>query len=287
MDETILNHQQVQTNGIELHCVSAGKGPLVLLLHGFPDFWHSYRNQIEPLSRSFHVVAPDMRGYNLSSKPAGIASYGISHLVKDMEQLIPTLGHDQAHIVAHDWGGAVAWWLAMRHPERVDRLAVLNSPHPVAFYRELKTWKQLKKSWYMLFFQVPELPEVMLRAGNFKNLRKAIRSAFIRREQITDQDLDLMVEALSQPGALTAALNYYRAAARGSDSAVRMKPTPIDCPTLLLWGEDDHALGVPLTLGLEKWITNLEVQLIASAGHWVHQEAPEEVNEALLAHLQA
>src|SRR5262245_58570023 len=166
-----LIHRFAVVNSVRLHYAEAGEGPLVVLLHGFPEFWYSWRHQIKGLAAAgFRVIAPDLRGYNESDKPPGIASYRLELLTQDIVELIQHAGEKRAHVVGHDWGGGIAWWLAMQNPQVVERLVILNAPHPVAFFRELRRPAQLLKSWYMFFFQLPWLPEVMLRVGNFAQL---------------------------------------------------------------------------------------------------------------------
>lgn len=282
-----LRHLQVEVNGIRLHCVEAGSGPLVILLHGFPEFWYTWKRQIPALaSAGFRVLAPDMRGYNLSEKPRGIASYRIGTLVDDVVGLIRHAGERRAIVVGHDWGGAVAWETAARRPDSVERLVILNAPHPAVFLRELRTLSQLRKSWYMFFFQLPWLPEVLFRSGDFQALKDILRRQPLRPGAFGEEDIRLYKEAMSQPGALTASLNYYRALRFEALSALRGFPI-IEAPTMLIWGEKDGALGLGLTQGLECWVKDLRVELIGEASHWVQWDAPERVNELLLDFLSA
>lgn len=204
---------------LRLHYVDAGSGPLVVLLHGFPEFWFSWRHQIPTLKAAgFRVVAPDLRGYNLSGKPRGVPAYAASLVARDIEQLIQVCGADRAVVVGHDWGGAIAWHFAMRYPQKLERLVIMNAPQPARFLRALRTWRQLRKSWYILFFQIPWLPEALIRAGRFASLRRTLRTGPLRPGALTAADIERYVEAAAQPGALTAAINYYRAALRSSRS---------------------------------------------------------------------
>ncbi|WP_158057517.1 alpha/beta fold hydrolase [Halorussus halophilus] len=289
-------HDQILVNGVRLHYVEAGEkdAPLVVLLHGFPEFWYSWRAQIPALADAgFRVVAPDMRGYNESEKPHGVSSYRSEELVGDVAGLVRELGEEQAHVVGHDWGGIVAWQTAIRHPEIVDRLAVLNAPHPGAYRRELqRNTDQLRRSWYALFFQLPWLPERLLGARNCAVLADLPDSA-TNPEAFTETDVRRYREAASQPGALRSALNYYRAAFRENlrtelralvggerpDQSVR-------APTLLLWGEQDPALCVELTEELAKWVPDVRVERLPDASHWVQNDAPDRVNEALVEFLR-
>jgi pimeloyl-ACP methyl ester carboxylesterase len=279
-------HSHASVNGIRLHYVEAGAGPLVVLLHGFPEFWYSWRHQIPALAAAgFRVRAPDLRGYNDSDKPAGVAPYRLPLLSADVAGLIRAAGVQRAAVVGHDWGGGIAWDVALRHPEVVERLAVLNAPHPLAFLRELRTPRQLLKSWYILFFQLPWLPEWALRRRDFAALDRALRREPVRTGAFTDDDIRLYKEALARPGALTAALNYYRALFRSPWWGRRSLPV-IKAPTLLLWCERDRYLDVRLTEGLGPWVETLRVERLPDASHWVQNDAPERVNELLIGFLR-
>lgn len=276
-------HREERVNGIRLHRVEMGTGTPVVLLHGFPEFWWGWRRQIQPLADGgFRVIASDLRGYNLSEKPRGVSSYRIQALVADVEALIRHTGAERAHVVGHDWGGIVAWWLVMTAPERVDRLAILNAPHPRAFRREIRTLDQMRRSWYAMAFQLPLLPEMALRANGFKLLEAIFRAESVRPGAFTDEDVRRYKEAAARPGALTAMLNYYRAAARYPSPPTRV----IERPTLLIWGERDQALRVQLTRGLEEWVPRIRVECLPEASHWVAAEFPERVAELLTGFLR-
>jgi pimeloyl-ACP methyl ester carboxylesterase len=279
------SHRYAVVNGLRLHYVEAGEGPLVVLLHGFPEFWYSWHRQIPALAAAgFHVLAVDQRGYNESDKPAGVDRYRIEALTDDAAGLIAHAGHAKAHVIGHDWGGVVAWAVAMRHADVVDKLVILNAPHPAAYLRELQTTDQRLRSWYVLFFQLPVLPELLIRAGNYALLERGLRREPVNPDAFTADDLRLYKEAVSQPGALTAALNYYRAAYRHRREA-RTLLRRVTAPTLLLWGERDRYLSLRLTEGLEPWVPDLRVERIPDASHWVQNDAPERVNVALVAFL--
>ncbi|MET0400436.1 MAG: alpha/beta hydrolase [Longimicrobiaceae bacterium] len=268
-------HHDADVGGVRLHYVEAGEGPLVVLLHGFPEFWYGWRRQIPALAAAgFRVVAADMRGYNLSDKPRGVDRYRVELLVEDVAGLVRHLGAERAHVVGHDWGGVVAWYFAMLRPERLDRLVVLNAPHPAAFAREIRKPDQMLRSAYAGFFQLPAIPEAVLRAGNFALLERVFRTEPARPGAFTGEDVERYKEALARPGALTSALDYYRAFARREKPAVR----PIAAPTLLVWGEKDPHLVVRLTEGLEAWIPRVRVERIPEASHWVAADAPERVS---------
>jgi pimeloyl-ACP methyl ester carboxylesterase len=266
--------------GVRLHYVEAGEGPLLVLLHGFPEFWYSWRRQLPALAAAgFHVVAPDMRGYNLSDKPAGWRSYRMEALAGDVAGLIRHFGDDPAYVAGHDWGAAVAYGFAMQHPELLRRLAILNVPHTERMLHGFRTVRQLRKSWYMFFFQIPGLPEALLRREDFAFAKRSLRAD--SRESFSDTDLRRYAEAWSQPGALTAMLNYYRAALRGSPRATLAQLRPIQAPTLVIWGERDRHLGAELAEPLPKWVPDMRIEWLPQATHWVQHEEPARVNELL------
>lgn len=274
-------HGERVINGVRLHYVEAGEGPLVLLLHGFPEFWYSWRHQIPALAAAdFHAVAPDLRGYNASAKPEGVHHYRLSILTEDVIGLVQHFGVERAMVVGHDWGGAIAWAVAMRYPSVVDKLIILNAPHPAAFLRELRTPGQLFKSWYIFFFQLPWLPEMLFRLGDFWLFERALRRDPVHPAAFTDEDVRLYKQALAVRGALTAAINYYRAAFRAGLHKVRRLPR-IEVPTLLIWGERDRYLGSRLTESLDEWVSNVRIERIAEASHWVQVDAPARVNELM------
>jgi pimeloyl-ACP methyl ester carboxylesterase len=279
-------HQYAVINGLRFHYVEAGSGPLVVLLHGFPEFWYSWKKQIPALSEAgFRVLAPDLRGYNESDKPEGVANYRVDLLVQDVVGLIQHAGEQQAVVVGHDWGGGVAWAVAMRRPEVVRRLVILNAPHPAAYRREVRKPAQMLRSWYILFFQLPWLPEWLLRLGNQALLARAFRRQPVHPDAFTPEDIEQYKKALNQPGALTAALNYYRALGRHRRASFRGVRT-ISAPTLLIWGERDPYLGIRLTEGLERWVHDLRIERLPDASHWVQNDAPERVNQLLVQFLR-
>jgi len=276
-----LIHHTALVNGITLHYVEAGTGPLVVLLHGFPEFWYSWRHQIPALAAAgFRVLAPDLRGYNESDKPPGVSSYRHELVTEDVAALIHHAGAEHAAVAGHDWGGGIAWHLAMHRPELVDRLIILNAPHPAAFMRELRTLGQLRRSWYMLFFQLPWLPEYLFRRRDFASLERVLRKDPARPDAFTEEDIRQYKLAFARPGALTGAINYYRALFRGPPRKEDMRP--IDLPTLLIWGERDRYLGIRLTEGLEAWVPDLRIVRLPDASHWVQQDARERVNELMI-----
>jgi pimeloyl-ACP methyl ester carboxylesterase len=280
--EVQLSHGEAEVGGgIRLHYVEAGEGPLVVLLHGFPEFWYSWRHQIEPLARAgYHVVAPDMRGYDLSSKPQSASAYETGLLAGDIAGLIKHFGEQSAHVVGHDWGAVVAYTVAMRHPETVKRLAILNVPHPVRMAQGLRSPKQLRKSWYMFFFQIPRLPEYLISRDDYSFAKRSLRAD--SKGSFTDEDLERYVEAWSQPGALTGMINYYRAMMRRSPRKTLSLMKPIEAPTLVIWGMRDRHIGSELAEPPHEWVPKVRVERIAEATHWVQHDASERVNELLL-----
>ena len=272
----------VSVGEVRLHTIVAGPehGPLAILLHGFPESWYSWRQQIPLLADlGYRVVVPDQRGYNLSDKPRDVAAYRLNRLTADVRGLVRALGRTKATLIGHDWGGVVAWRFAMDYPEALERLVVLNAPHPQAFARELRRgWDQRLRSWYMLFFQLPWLPEALLTFAPRQTAEFVFRRTATRRSAFDEQTLTRMAAALAQPGAMRAMLNWYRA-------TLRFPPPPlsrrIETPTLLLWGEDDAALSEALTHHLAAWVPQIQVRTILNCGHWVQNEAPDEVNAHL------
>ena len=278
-----MHHSQVQVGKVRLHLVEEGRGPSIVLLHGFPEFWYSWRQQIPALAAAgFRVLAPDLRGYGESDRPREVSAYAAQHLVADIAGLIDRHAGGRAHVVGHDWGGVLAWRLAMLRPDLVNRLVVLNAPHPAAFGRVLRrSPRQWWRSLYMLWFQLPWLAEWSIQAGDFWLLRRAFQTQPYNSQAFTPDDIRRYTEALRRPGALTAALNYYLAALR-YPADLNVPPQHISAPTLLLWGERDPYLGAELTEGLSEWVPNLRVERIPQASHWLQNDAPEIVNRCLL-----
>ena len=223
-------------DGTTLHYVEAGEGPLVLLLHGFPEFWFGWRRQIAPLAAAgFRVVAPDTRGYNLSSRPEGVQAYAVDQLADDIRDLIGKLGSKSASLVGHDWGGTIAWTTAMNHPDVVDRLAILNAAHPRRLQQGLMNPNQLRKSWYFFFFALPGLPEDVVHARDWHFFRHFLQDA---NPPYTPQELEKYVEAWSQPGAATGMINYYRASVRASQKQAKAAIRPVAAPTVRAWASE-------------------------------------------------
>lgn len=273
-----LREGYAEVGDVDLHYIEAGDGPLVVLLHGFPEFWYGWREQIAPLVKAgFRVVAPDMRGYNLSSKPSEFTDYTADKPAADIRGLIQALGSESATVVGHDWGGSVAWTLAMNSPEVVDRLVILNAAHPRKLNEGLKNPRQVLRNWYFFYFQFPALPERRAARRDWKFFKGFLRDA---RPPYTQQELDRYTEAWSQPGAAKGIIDYYRAAVRlGS----KQKVLPISAPTLVIWGQGDRYLGPTLAEPHREDVPNLDrVERLPNASHWVHHDEAERVNELLV-----
>jgi epoxide hydrolase 4 len=279
-------HEHVSTNGITLHTVQAGDagGPLVILLHGFPEFWYGWRHQIAPLATAgYRVWAPDQRGYGESSKPRRISAYRIDRLAEDVLGLMDAAGRERAHLVGHDWGGAVAWRVAALHPQRVERLAILNCPHPRVMTQNLtRNAGQAARSSYVFFFQLPRLPELLLGAHEHALLARSLRRSS-RPGTFSDEELARYREAWSQPGALRAMVNWYRALRFGAGG--RGGGGRITVPTLILWGERDRFLAPELAEQSLAMCDSGRLVRLQSATHWLQHEEPERITQALLGFL--
>ena len=284
-------HEFANANGIRIHYVAAGEGPLVVLLHGFPQFWYAWRHQIPALAARYRVVAPDLRGYGDTDKPPRVADYRTGVLAADVAGLVKALGYEKAHVVGHDWGGGVAWMTATVEPQVVDKLAVLNCPHPLVFAKALRSnLRQLARSWYVFFFQIPWLPEAIFRLAPQQFVERMFRRMAVRKDTFSDEDLRQFRQALEKPGAMTAAINYYRATFRnvGAMRELERSPKKIAAPTLLIWAENDVALGKELTYGMEPLFSaSFRVEYVPQCSPWVNEEQPELVNRLLLQFLEA
>jgi pimeloyl-ACP methyl ester carboxylesterase len=278
-----LEHNHIETNGIRLHVVQAGpkSGPPILLLHGFPEFWYGWRKQIPALVEAgCRVIVPDQRGYNLSSKPKGIKSYRVDTLVEDVIGLIDALDYEKVNLVGHDWGGIVAWVLAYKHPEKLHRLGILNAPHPAVMRRFLlRDFEQMRRSLYAFFFQLPWLPEALMRTDDWRGAARALCVSG-RTDTFTNEDIEKYKEAWSQPGAMTAMLNWYRAAAHYPLSIP--KEMRIRVPTLMMWGMKDAALTHRLARPSMDYCDDGRLLFLPEASHWVQHEEAAEVNQHLL-----
>lgn len=282
MAEAILE-SSVVANGVRFHYGTQGSGPLVLLVHGFPERWFSWRSQISALAAAgYRVVAPDLRGYGLSDKPRG--GYEITNLALDIAQIIRALGEDHATVIGHDWGGAITWETVSRHPDVVSRYAVLNCPHPAVMRRAfLSSAAQLRRSWYMFAFNVPWLPERLLSRDGGAAVAKAFRAMAVDRSRFTRELLAPFCESAARPEDVAPMLAYYRQAIRSAFRPWTVAPYPIiDRPGLLLWAEEDKALGLELLAPHSRVARDLRIQRIPGCGHFSTQEQPETVNRHLL-----
>ena len=272
------NSQYITTNGIKLHYVTQGEGPLMLLLHGFPEFWYSWRHQIPEFAKDYRVVALDLRGYNESEKPAEPSAYVMPELIKDVAGVIQGLGYETCVLVGHDWGGAIAWFFAYAHPEMVEKLIVLNIPHPAKFAEAFRSnLQQLQRSWYIFFFQLPLIPELLLQWDDYAAIARAFIEAAIDKSAFSLEDIEAYKDAAAKRGALTAMVNYYRNVFQGLLNQPEWGTLSI--PTLMIWGENDTALGTELTYNTQAYVPDIEIHYIPDCSHWVQQEQPELVNQ--------
>jgi pimeloyl-ACP methyl ester carboxylesterase len=283
-----LEHHQISTNGIRLHVVQTGPvtGPLVLLLHGFPEFWYGWRHQLPALAAAgYRVWAPDLRGYNESEKPQGIAAYRLEVLAADIIGLMDAAGQEQACLVGHDWGGVITWWIAIHAPQRLQRMVVINAPHGAAMRQQLRRHPaQWLRSAYVGWFQLPWLPELVTRVGRGRLLVRALQQSS-RPGTFTPADLERYREAWSQPQALRAMLNWYRALLRRPPQ--RSTFGPVTVPTLLLWGANDRFLGREMAHASLEQCQQGQLVMFEEATHWVHHEQSVRVNGLLETFLSA
>eukprot|EP00062_Callorhinchus_milii_P023905 gi/632983236/ref/XP_007908548.1/ PREDICTED: epoxide hydrolase 4-like [Callorhinchus milii] len=276
---------RAKDSGLRFHYVAAGERtkPLMLLLHGFPEFWYSWRHQLREFKSEYRVVAMDLRGYGESDAPTGKENYKMDYLLTDIKDVIEALGQRSCILVGHDWGGVLAWNFAIYNPAMVERLVILNAPHPASFQDYMfRHPSQLLKSTYIFFFQAPRLPELTLSASDFQAIKKAYTSRKMgiqnKSYQLTEEELEAYVYTFSQPGALTGPLNYYR----NVFSNVPAKCHNVLAPTLVIWGEKDGALEVGMTEFMEQYVQNtFRLKVVPGASHWVQQDQPEVVNKLI------
>lgn len=278
---------EFQNGSVKLHAVTSGPkdGPVVVLLHGFPEFWYGWHRQIDPLAAAgFRVIVPDQRGYNLSSKPSGVASYSLSELVSDVIAIADQVGQQKVFLAGHDWGAAVAWSTALLHPQRIAKLAIVNVPHPSVMLKFLNTrLRQFLRSWYMFFFQLPWLPETFLSAFNYRVAARSLAQSS-RPGTFSPEDLAQYRAAWSQPGALTAMVNWYRALFR---FRAKFASRTVHVPTRILWGERDAFLLPEMARESLRYCDNAELFTFANATHWLQHEEPARVSELLIDFFQA
>jgi pimeloyl-ACP methyl ester carboxylesterase len=278
-----LEHSYINTNGICLHVVQAGpkSGIPVILLHGFPEFWYGWRKQIPALvNAGCRVIVPDQRGYNLSDKPKDKKDYDIFTLVDDVLGLIKALDYEKVNLVGHDWGAVVAWTLAVTHPEKLHKLTVMNVPHPAVMQKFLRRdFDQMRRSWYVGYFQIPWLPEKIFKSNDYRELVRGVRRT-AKKGSFTDEDMQKYKEAWSQPDALTSMLNWYRAIVQHPPKIpedVRVKVR-----TLMMWGMKDFALSHRMARPSMDYCDEGNLILFPEATHWIHLDAADEVNHYLI-----
>jgi len=274
--------QWVEANGQKLEVATAGEGRnLALCLHGFPELHYSWRHQIPLLvDMGYRVWAPNLRGYGGSSKPEEVDSYRLNTLVQDVAALIDTSGAEEVTLIAHDWGAIIAWHFAILKIRPLTRLVIMNVPHPKCAQREMRHWYQLKKSWYIFFFQLPGLPEWLLGRNGAERIKRAFSRMAVDKSRFPEEDLQVYANAASRPGALRSMINYYRALLRTPDVR-QIGDGMVRVPTLMIWGEEDSAIDIRCTDGTEEWVPDLKLHRLPAVSHWVQQEAPERVNAIL------
>jgi pimeloyl-ACP methyl ester carboxylesterase len=279
LDAPEWQHRFADLNGMRLHYVEAGAGPLLVLLHGFPEFWYAWRRQILQLAAAgFRVFAPDLRGYNLSAKPRGVLAYGMRAVVEDVRALIQSAGVSRAHLVGHDFGAGVAWALAMRHPAVVERVVIVNGPHPERMLRGMLNPRQLLRSWYIFFLQLPWLPELVASARDHALLIAPFQR-IPAEAGWSGEEYEAYRRAFEQPGALHAMINYYRAMLRPAGGVPLRR---IQAPVLVLWGDRDPYLGRRLAKPSRKWVPHARVEILEGVGHFVQHEQPELLNRRIV-----
>lgn len=274
--------QWIEVNGQKLEMATAGEGSkLALCLHGFPELHYSWRHQIPLLVQmGYRVWAPNLRGYGGSSKPEGVESYRLNTLVQDIAALIDASGAEEVTLIAHDWGAIIAWHFAILKIRPLARLVIMNVPHPKCAQREMRHWYQLKKSWYIFFFQLPGLPEWLLGRNGGERIKRAFSRMAVDKSRFPEDDLQVYADAASRPGALRSMINYYRALLRTPDVR-QIGDGMVHVPTLMIWGEEDSAIDIRCTDGTKEWVPDLELHRLPGVSHWVQQEAPESVNAIL------
>lgn len=278
--------EYLEVNDVRLHYVTAGTGPLMLLLHGFPEFWYSWRYQIPEFSKDHKVVALDMRGYNLSSKPEGKSAYRMENLVGDVYGVIEKLAQKKGEciLVAHDWGGIVAWAFAYSHPEMLSRLVVMDTGHPISLSAVFNSFnlEQLKKSSYIFIFQLPVLSERIVASEDYKTVASAFKSkkrGVVNRDNITDGDVELFKDAVAKPGALSAMIHYYRNLP--AYMWKRKKLDVLQVPTLCLHGEKDEFIGKESLDVVPEYVRDLKIVILPNCSHWINQDDPQAVNREI------
>jgi epoxide hydrolase 4 len=277
-----LRERYIETNGIKLHVMEAGPedGPMMLFLHGFPEFWYAWRKQLPFfVQKGYRVVAPDQRGYNLSDKPEGVAAYNIDELAKDIIGLLDAYGQKQVRLVGHDWGASVSWWLALKYAERISKMVILNVPHPKVMAKHLFTdSRQMPKSWYIFYFQLPGAVEHLAASTNYDFVLELI-SSNAKPGAFTPEDLGKYRQAFAQPGAFSAMVNWYRAMIQ--TKALPPKSFNVTVPLLFLWGEEDIAMIPEMADESMPYCTEGRLVKLPGVTHWIQHEEASRVNEAI------
>lgn len=289
MKEEAFVHRTLNCGEVNLHFAEAkpdagvtADTPLVIFLHGFPEFWWSWRHQLEYFSdKGFWAVAPDLRGYGESDKPWDVGAYEIEKLAADIAGLIKVLGREKAYVVGHDWGAMVAWAFAMEHPAMLQKLGICNVPHPLQMTRGLRRPEQMKKSSYIFLFQVPKIPELIVQRNDYAMIRKTFTL-----DGVPAQEIERYIAALRIPGVVRSAINYYRAVMRRVATGRTPKTKVIEAPVLVLWGDKDRYLGVEMSEPPKRFVPHQKVVHFPNASHWVQLDEAAAVNEELRSFFQ-
>ena len=288
MSDPVITTSFVKANGLTFEVDQCGTGDkFALLLHGFPESKHSWRFQMPLLAQmGYRAWAPNLRGYGKSGRPTSVSDYHIDKLVADVAGLIDAAGAKETLLIAHDWGAIIAWQFAIRKVRPLSRLVIMNVPHPVCFARSMRSWAQMKKSWYVFFFQIPWLPERLLARRGAEAIGRAFTDMAVDKSRFPENVVQEYRRNALEPGAMRAMINYYRAAVRAGSKVMVPQPATVDGPTLMIWGEEDSALGKETTYGTEQFVRDFTIRYLPGVSHWVQQEAPERVNAMLAAWLK-
>jgi pimeloyl-ACP methyl ester carboxylesterase len=283
MRDLLVNHRYIQSTGAQLHCVEAGAGSPVVLLHGIPESWRAWQHLIPVIANSgFRPIAPDLRGYGLSDKPQSVAAYRADLLAEDVEAVVLASGSRCAAVVGHSWGALAAWLFAMRHPDMLNRLVIMNIPHPLRWVEALRTWRFWLRSPQMAFFQLPIVPELLLGIRDSAVLRRSLTRDLGGAGGFEANEIGDLIRDMSRPGALTGALNYYRAFLRANPFRLGWTLGVIDAPVLVIWGAQDRYFPVDLAQPPDSWVPNVRVEVLQGAGHWPHRNRPNDVSNLVL-----
>lgn len=285
--DTRIETRMIDANGLTFEVDEAGSGSrFALLLHGFPESKFSWRHQIPLLVKlGYRVWAPNLRGYGKTSKPEGVMAYHIDRLVDDVAGLVHAAEAKETLLVAHDWGAIIAWQVAMRQTIALEKVVIMNVPHPACFLRQAWKWEQLKRSWYMFAFQLPVIPEWALLANDAEIVARSFTDMAVDRHRFPKEVTDEYRRSAQEPGAAKAMVNYYRALLRTKFSVSNPKPGTVDAPMLMIWGASDKALTNATTEGTGRYVHDFTLRMLPNVSHWVQQEAPEKVNAILEAWL--